>query len=140
MKKTYQLRIEGKNPDRVLEAVKHEIRKYIKRERRRDLPAGADYWDFDCRFGAAEEAAEVVHLSALTASIDGVVGAQGTQFYIEILAKPGHRKARPAGGSASAADPVAGTAPDAGATASADASTDAMIDTTTDTATGSRAA
>ena len=131
MKKTYQLRIEGKNPDRVLEAVKHEIRKYIKRERRRDLPAGADYWDFDCRFGATEEAAEVVHLSALTASIDGVVGAQGTQFYVEILAKPGHRKARPAG-SAPAADPVAGTASDAGATESADTNTSNTTDTATD--------
>ena len=43
MRKTFPLRAEGKHPDRVLEAVKHEIRKYIKRERRRDLPEGADF-------------------------------------------------------------------------------------------------
>ena len=42
MRKTFQLHVEGKNLDRVLDAVKHEIRKYIKRERRRDLPEGAD--------------------------------------------------------------------------------------------------
>jgi hypothetical protein len=96
MKKTFQLNIEGKNRDRVVEAVKHEIRKYIKRERRRDVPAGADYWDFDCRFGLTPEAAEVVHLASLTGLIDGVAREGGNQFYIEILAKPGHRKSRPA--------------------------------------------
>jgi hypothetical protein len=97
MKKTFPLQIEGKHPDRVLEAVKHEVRKYIRRERRRDLPEGADYWDFDCRFGATEEAAEVVHLSALTGLIDGVAQAAGPQFYVEILAKPAQRKPKPPG-------------------------------------------
>ena len=96
MRKTFQLRPEGKNPDRVLDAVKHEIRKYIKRERRRELPEGMDYWDFDCKFGATQEAAEVVHLSALTGLIDGVAKEAGPQFYVEILAKPGKRAGRPA--------------------------------------------
>ncbi len=95
MKKTFQLQVQGKNPDRVLDAAKHEIRKYIKRERRRVLPEGVDYWDFDCKFGAVEKGAEVAHVSALTALIDGVVKEAGTQFYVEILAKPGHRTARP---------------------------------------------
>jgi hypothetical protein len=95
MKKTFQLAIEGKNPDRVLDAVKHEIRKYIKRERRRVLPEGVDYWDFDCKFGLTPETAEVVHLAAITASIDSVAREAGEEFYIEILVKPGHRKPRP---------------------------------------------
>jgi hypothetical protein len=95
MKKTFQLDIEGRNRDRVLDAVKHEIRKYIKRERRHDLPAGADYWDFDCKFGLTPDAAEVVHLASLTGLIDGVAHEGGKQFYVEILAKPGHRKVRP---------------------------------------------
>lgn len=94
MKKTFQLRPEGKNPDRVLEAVKHEIRKYIKRERRRVPPEGIDYWDFDCKFGTTEEAANVVHLTELTALMDNVAAAAGAQFYVEILAKAGHRKVR----------------------------------------------
>jgi hypothetical protein len=103
MRKTFQLAIEGKNPDRVVDAVKHDIRKYIKRERRRALPEGADFWDFDCRFGATEEAAPIVHLNDITGLIDAVVKEAGKQFYVEILAKPGHRKARPAGEAGAAA-------------------------------------
>jgi hypothetical protein len=49
MRKTYPLHIDGRHPDRVLDAVKHDVRKYLKRERRRDLPEGADFWDFDCK-------------------------------------------------------------------------------------------
>ncbi|MDB5941804.1 MAG: hypothetical protein JWQ13_1370 [Ramlibacter sp.] len=96
MKKTFQLAAEGKNPDRLLEAIKHEIRKYVKRERRRELPAGADYWDFDCRFGASEAAAQPAHLATLISLIDGVAREGGSQFYIEMLAKPAQRKGRPA--------------------------------------------
>ncbi len=94
MKKNFQLCIEGKNRDRLLEAVKHEIRKYIKRERRRAVPDGADYWDFDCKFGLSAQVAEVVHLATLTALIDGVAKDGASQFYLEVLAKPGHRQAR----------------------------------------------
>ncbi|MEJ8847363.1 DUF6172 family protein [Variovorax rhizosphaerae] len=97
MRKTFQLRPEGKHPDRVLDAVKHEIRKYIKRERRRDLPEGVDFWDFDCKFGTAQDTAATVHLAELTGLIDGIAKAEGPQFYVEILAKHGHRKAKPAG-------------------------------------------
>jgi hypothetical protein len=96
MKKTFQLDVEGKHRDRVVDAVKHEIRKYLKRERRRDVPPGADYWDFDCRFGLDPATAEPVHVASLTGLIDGVAGSGGKQFYLEILAKPGHRKPRPA--------------------------------------------
>ncbi|XAH21824.1 DUF6172 family protein [Xylophilus sp. GW821-FHT01B05] len=96
MKKTFQLNIEGKNRDRVLEAVKHEIRKYIKRERRRELPPGVDYWDFNCKFGLTEQAAEHVHLANLTESIDAAAAEAAGQFYVEILAAHGVRKARPA--------------------------------------------
>ena len=107
MKKTFQLNIEGKNRDRVLDAVKHEIRKYIKRERRRDVPEGADYWDFDCKFGLSEDVAEVVHLATLTALIDGVANAAGSQFYVEVLAKPGHRQVRPASAASLRSDVLA---------------------------------
>ena len=97
MRKTFQLQVEGKHPDRLLEAIKHEIRKYIKRERRRVLPEGADFWDFDCRFGASEETAEAVQLSAITGLIDGIAKEGGKQFYVEVVAKPGKRKPRAAG-------------------------------------------
>lgn len=97
MRKTFQLQPEGKNRDRVLEAIKHDIRKYIQRERRRALPEGVDFWDFDCRFGTTEETAEVVHLAALTGLMNDVAKAEGPQFYVEILAKHGKRNPRPAG-------------------------------------------
>ena len=97
MKKTFQLHVEGKHPDRLLEAIKHEIRKYLKRERRRDVPDGADFWDFDCKFGLSEETAEVVHLANVITCIDNAVANQAKQFYVEILAKHGVRTKRPAG-------------------------------------------
>jgi hypothetical protein len=97
MKKTFQLSIEGKNRDRVLDAVKHEIRKYVKRERRRDVPAGADYWDFDCRFGLTPDTAQETHLANLIGLVDGAAREGADRVYVEILAKPGHRKARPPG-------------------------------------------
>ncbi|REN16841.1 hypothetical protein DSI41_14705, partial [Mycobacterium tuberculosis] len=62
------------------------------------------FWDFDCRFGASQESAEVVHLSAITGLIDGVVKEAGKQFYIEILARPAKRKPRPAGEEAASPD------------------------------------
>jgi hypothetical protein len=94
MKKTFQLQIEGKNQDRVLEATKHEIRQYIARERRKPLPEGVDFWDFDCKFGATADAAEVTHPAKLTELMDALVAAGGEAFYVELLAKPGHRKAK----------------------------------------------
>jgi hypothetical protein len=94
MRKTFPLKPEGKHPDRVLDAVKHEIRKYMKRERRRDVPAGADFWDFDCRLGVDEASAVTVHPGNLIEGIDAIAKEGGAQFYVEVLAKPGHRKAK----------------------------------------------
>lgn len=105
MKKTFQLRPEGKNPDRVLEATKHEIRKYLKRERGRVLPKGVDYWDFNCRFGATEAQAQPARVGELIDLIDALVQEGGTQFYMEILACHGQRKAPPAKAGDTAAEP-----------------------------------
>jgi hypothetical protein len=97
MRKTYPLRPEGKNPDRVLDAVKHDIRKYMKRERRRDLPEGATFWDFDCRFGAVKDSAQAANPAELIGLLDALAKAGGEQCYVELLAKPGVRQPRPAG-------------------------------------------
>ena len=96
MKKTFKLNIEGKHRDRLLEATKHEIRKYVKRQRRVPLPAGVDFWDFDCRFGTSEENATVVHFATITSLIDAVAKEGGDAFYLELLAKNGYRKAKAA--------------------------------------------
>ena len=95
MRKTYQLQAEGRHPDRVLDAVKHDVRKYLKRERRRPLPEGVDFWDFACRFGLSAEVAETVHLSAVISSIDTAAKEQATLVYVEILTTHGKRKPRP---------------------------------------------
>ena len=95
LKKTFKLSSEGKHPDRVLEAIKHEVRKYVKRQRRVALPAGVDFWDFDCKFGASEAAATAVHFATLTGLMDAVAKEKGEQFYVEILHKEGHRQAKP---------------------------------------------
>ena len=100
MKKTFNLNIEGKNRDRVLEATKHEIRKYVKRQRRVPLPEGVDFWDFDCKFGTCADNATVVHFATITGLIDAVAKDGGDAFYLELLAKTGHRTARPAGAGA----------------------------------------
>jgi hypothetical protein len=95
VKKTFNLNIEGKNRDRVLEAAKHEIRKYVKRQRRVPLPQGVDFWDFDCKFGTHADNAVVVHFATITALIDAVAKEGGNAFYLELLAKDGHRRSKP---------------------------------------------
>lgn len=104
MKKTFQLNIDGKHRDRVLDAIKHEIRKYVKRQRRMPLPEGVDYWDFDCKFGSSAATATVVHFATLTALIDAVAKDGSDAFYLEILAKNGYRGAKAA--STEDADPA----------------------------------
>ncbi|MBP9735346.1 MAG: hypothetical protein KBD82_06900 [Rhodoferax sp.] len=94
MRKTFLIKIEGKHPDRLLDAAKHEIRQYLKRERRKALPGGADYWDFDCRFGENPECAESVHVAQLTALIDGAAQGSAASFYLELIAKPALRTQR----------------------------------------------
>ncbi|KAB2887921.1 MAG: hypothetical protein F9K35_20735 [Burkholderiaceae bacterium] len=104
MRKTFPLRLEGKHPDRLLDATKHEIRKYLRRERRRALPKGMDYWDFDCRFGATADAAEPAAVGALIGLIDAQVQAGGAQFYVEILARAAKRLPRAPGALPASAD------------------------------------
>lgn len=95
MKKTFKLNIEGKHPERLLEATKHEIRKYVKRQRRVPLPAGTSFWDFDCKFGPSEASAVVVEFAEITDLINAIVADKGDAFYLELLAKPGVRSPRP---------------------------------------------
>lgn len=87
MKKTFKLSHPKLKLPRLVEAIKHEVKKYIKRERRRDLPEGADYWDFDCRFGVDAQSSEVIHMSAINKSIDWAVSEQLETFYLEVMVK-----------------------------------------------------
>lgn len=94
MKKTFVLNHPKIVPARQVESIKSEIRKYIKRERNKVLPKGVDYWDFDCKYGATEQEAQVIHLSEINKSIDSGDLNKDASFYIEILVKDGIRKKR----------------------------------------------
>ena len=93
MKKTFELTHPKINLARMVDSVKHDIKKYLKRERNKALPDGAIYWDFDCKFGLTEADAEKVHLQEITKKIDETVANEITSFYVEILAKPMESKA-----------------------------------------------
>jgi hypothetical protein len=96
MRQTFPFAHPRHKPAQALEQLKNRIRKYLKRERRKALPDGVDYWDFDCKIGAQEDAAETVHVAELISRLDALAAEGHTQVYVEILAKPGYRGARPA--------------------------------------------
>ena len=87
MKRTFTLEHPKIKLPRVVDSVKHDIRKLIKKERKKPLPPGAIYWGFDCKFGQSEETAVEVHLSSLTKNIDELVEKKIMTIYVEITAK-----------------------------------------------------
>lgn len=91
MRKTFTLTHPKIKVARLVEAVKHDVKKYIKRERRKKLPEGVDFWDFDCKYGDNAEKAKEIHLSEINKCIDRAEDRQLESFYLEILVKPGHR-------------------------------------------------
>jgi hypothetical protein len=97
LKKIFHLQKEGKNPDRLLEAIKHEIRKYLKRERGKKLPKDAVFWDFDCRFGKSSDDAQSLKVSEITSALDKASADNFTECYVEIISKASF-KAKPTTG------------------------------------------
>jgi len=94
VRRTFPLEIERLKPPRVIESIKNEVRKYLKRERKKTLPEGVDFWDFDCRAGQDSNSAEPLHVAELNTTIDTASRENWKTVYIEILAKPGHRGAK----------------------------------------------
>ena len=92
MKKTFVLSHPKIKLPRLVEAIKFEVKKYLRRERKKSLPEGADYWDFDCRFGTDKDSAQVIHLGSINQHIDEAEKNELASFYLEILAKPGVKK------------------------------------------------
>lgn len=95
MKKNFSLTAPGKANARVVEAVKHEVRKYVKRERRKALPDGFTQWHFSCRAGNDPATAQPCELDAVAAAIDRSASSGSAAVYIEILAQAGHRPSAP---------------------------------------------
>lgn len=95
MKKSFPLQVEGKNPDRILEAVKHEVRQYARREGRKTVPEGFDYWDFDCKVGLSAEASKATIFARVVPLIDAVAKTGAAACYVEVLSKPVIRARKP---------------------------------------------
>lgn len=91
MKKIFPLLVMGHLPPRVIEQIKSDVRKYVKRERKKKLPEGVDFWDFDCKVGPTQAGAESKHVEELTQAIDQASASGSEAVYVEIFAKPGHR-------------------------------------------------
>lgn len=87
MKKTFKLEHPKIKVPRVVDSVKHEIKKYLKKERKKALPSGAIYWGFDCKFGQSEQAATAVNVSSLSKNIDDLVANNIMTIYVEITPK-----------------------------------------------------
>ena len=87
MKRTFKLDHPKIKVPRVVDSIKHDIKKFLKKERQKDLPKGATYWDFDCKLGESEAAAVDVRLPALAKGIDELVANSIMTIYVEITAK-----------------------------------------------------
>ena len=88
MKKIFKLQVENKQAERQLESIKNEVRKYLKRERKKKLPEDAIYWDFDCCFGQDKDDAKIINISELTVALDEAHTKEWKACYVEIIAKP----------------------------------------------------
>ena len=95
MKKTFPFQISGQADQRVLEGIKNDVRKYIKREQSKALPEGVDFWDFACKIGADQAEPEAKHPAEVIPAIDAIAKTGATTVYVEILAIPGHRTKKP---------------------------------------------
>jgi len=94
MRKTFPLENPPHKRPQVVAAIKNKVRKYLKRERRKDLPEGVDFWDFDCKVGQ-EGPTKVVHVAEIISAIDAASENGWATIHIEILAKPGKRRRKP---------------------------------------------
>ena len=92
MKKTIALTHPKINTARLVDAIKHDIKKYLARERRKTLPEGSDYWTFDCQFGASEATAVEIYTSEINKKIDQAVAQELTEFHVVILARAATHK------------------------------------------------
>jgi hypothetical protein len=91
MRQTFPFSHPRHKPAQALAALKNRIRKYLKRERRKALPDGVDFWDFDCRMGPEEAGAMPIDVAEIIQRLDALAADGSTHVYVEILAKPGHR-------------------------------------------------
>jgi len=91
MKKTFPLKRPDVADARVVDAVKFELRKYLKRERRKKFPEGFDQWNFACKIGPEQATAETKTVEEIFPALDAVAQSGSPQVYVEILASASKR-------------------------------------------------
>ena len=92
LKKVFKLQEANKNKDRVVESIKNEIRKYIKREQNKLLPEDKDFWFFECKFAKDNETPMEIPFSAITKCVDNAANSYCETFYLEIISRAEKRK------------------------------------------------
>lgn len=95
MKKTFHLTHPKIKAARLADSARCDVRRYLKRSRNRARPEGVDFWDFDCKFGPTAEEAQPIDVADIAKAICAVEAKSAESFYVEILAKPGHRAVQP---------------------------------------------
>ena len=87
MKQTFKLDHPKIKAARIVDSIKHDIKKYLKKERSNPLPKGTKYWSFECKLGQSEETATIIPQTSLMSSIDDMVENTIMTIYIEMTAK-----------------------------------------------------
>jgi hypothetical protein len=88
MKKTFQIEQEKLKPERAVDSIKNELRKYAKREKKKDLPNSKTmYWDFDCKFGKNDQEANICSFDEIFIALNSVIEEGWSECYVEVIAK-----------------------------------------------------
>ena len=88
MKKLFPLHLPGKADARVLDAIKHEVRKYVRRELNKARPAGAARPVFTGLVGSSAADATESPLKQVSAAIDRVAQTGADHVFVAIKSTP----------------------------------------------------
>lgn len=94
MNKKYELVEKKRNKDRIVDSVKNDVRKYIKREKNKPLTEGVDFWKMECKISKDENELVYVEFNNLIKTIDILVKEDAKAINIEILSTVGIQKVR----------------------------------------------
>ncbi|UTV99185.1 hypothetical protein KDW99_18370 [Marinomonas rhizomae] len=94
MKKNFVLSHPKKPYQRIIEEAKNEVKQYIKAERKKALPDGADFWGFNCKFGQTADKARAIHEGDINTNISSAQSQHWKTFYLEVIPTPKQRAKR----------------------------------------------
>jgi len=88
MKKLFKLHDEKKAPERIIEAIKHELRKYVKREQgKKEVAQTKPFWKIECRFGKSADEAQLVDFETLIKQLDTTIASGWSECFVEVVVK-----------------------------------------------------